>query len=306
MDAALILLKQLISMFIFMGIGFVLFRKKLITEGGSKELSNLLLYIVLPAVIIRSYYVERTPSYLKGLGLSFGLSALLLLLAMVVSGLLFGRRKRIENIGVAFSNCGFMGIPLVRAVMGEEAVFFCSAFVAILLLLQWTYGVYIMTDDKEAISVSKIFTNPVLIATVIGVAIFLIQIPLPTVAVTALDSLGALNAPVAMIILGVYLAQANIRSIFTDKKIYWASLIRLAVIPLASIAVLCLLPDTVNPMKLTLLISASAPIGANVAIFSQKVGLDYTHAVKLVCLSTILSIISMPLLILVASHLWLV
>ena len=95
-------------------------------------------------------------------------------------------------------------------------------------------------------------------------------------------------------------------SIFTDKKIYWASLIRLVVIPLASIAVLCLLPDTVNPMKLTLLISASAPIGANVAIFSQKVGLDYTHAVKLVCLSTILSIISMPLLILVASHLWLV
>lgn len=304
MESALILLKQLITMFIFMGVGFVLFRKKMITENGSKELSSILLYIVLPAVIIHSYCVNRTPEKVQGLGLSFGVSAVLLILAMVISGLIFGRRHKIENIGVSFSNCGFMGIPLVEAVLGGEAVFYCSAFVAILLFLQWTYGVFIMTGDRKAISAKTIVTNPILISTVIGVVLFLVQVPIPKVVDGALGSLSALNAPVAMIVLGVYLAQTDIKSMFLDRTLYGASVIRLAVIPLASIALLCLFPASMNEMKMILLISASAPIGANVAIFAQKVGLDYTRAVKDVCLCTILSIISMPLLIMLASYLW--
>lgn len=301
MEAALILLKQLICMFIFMGVGYALFKTKLVTEKGSKELSNLLLYIILPAVIINSYCTERTPERLNNLWISFTLSAVLLVLSMVISMLIFGKKHRIENIGVAFSNCGFMGIPLVRAVMGDEAVFCCSAFVAILLVLQWTYGVYVMTGDKKAISMTKIVKNPVVIATVAGVLIFVIRIPIPGVADTALSSLGALNAPIAMIILGIYLAQTEIKSIFLDKSLYFGSVIRLAVIPLISLLVLWLLPDSIRDMKLTLLISASAPIGANVAIFAQMVGLSYTRAVKMVCLCTILSIISMPLLIMLAT-----
>lgn len=301
MEAALILLKQLVCMFIYMGVGYALFKGKLVSEKGSKELSNLLLYIVLPAVIIHSYCTERTPARLSHLWISFTLSAVLLILSMAISMLIFGKKRRIENIGVAFSNCGFMGIPLVRAAMGDEAVFSCSAFVAILLVLQWTYGVFVMTGDKKAISMKKIVKNPVVIGTVIGVLIFLLQIPVPEVADTALSAIGALNAPVAMIILGIYLAQTDVKSIFFDKSLYFGSVIRLAVIPLASLALLCFLPDSIRDVKLTLLISASAPIGANVAIFAQMVGLSYTRAVKMVCLCTILSIISMPLLMMLAS-----
>lgn len=304
MQEAVILLKQLICMFIFMGVGYLLYKKRMISQQGSKELSNLVLYVVLPAVIIHSYCVDRTPDKAAGLGLSFAISALLLVVSMVISMLLFGKRDKIENIGVAFSNCGFMGIPLVRAVMGSEAVFFCSAFVAILLFLQWTYGVYIMTGDKKAISGKNIVTNPILIATVIGVVIFLFQIPLPEVVNTSLSALSELNAPVAMIILGIYLAQADIKTMFTDRTLYWSSFSRLVIIPLVSLGVLCLLPASLNQMKLILLISASAPIGANVAIFAQKEGLDYTRAVKTVCLCTILSIIAMPLIIMLASVLW--
>ena len=304
MESAFILLKQLICMFIFMGIGYILFKKKMLSERGSRELSNILLYIVLPAVIIHSYCEERTVERLHGLWLSFVISAALLLLAMVISGLIFGRRRRIENIGVAFSNCGFMGIPLVQAVLGKEAVFFCSAFVAILLFLQWTYGVFVMTGDKKAISGKTIVRNPILIATIIGLGVFLIQIPIPGIADTVLSSLSAMNGPLAMVVLGIYLAQTEIKSIFLDKTLYWAAVVRLGIIPVASILFLCLLPGSMNHMKLTLLISASAPIGANAAIFAQKVGLDYTRAVKIVCLSTILSIISMPLLIMFASALW--
>lgn len=304
MESAFILLRQLICMFIFMGIGYTLFKKTMLSERGSRELSNILLYIVLPAVIIHSYCKERTVERVHGLWQSFVISAALLLIAMVISGLIFGRRRRIENVGVAFSNCGFMGIPLVQAVLGEEAVFFCSAFVAILLFLQWTYGVFVMTGDKKAISGKTIVRNPILIATAIGILLFLIQIPVPEIADTVLTSLSAMNGPMAMIILGIYLAQTDIKTIFLDKTLYWASAVRLVIIPVVSIIFLCLLPASMNQMKLTLLISASAPIGANAAIFAQKVGLDHTRAVKIVCLSTMLSIISMPLLIMFSSVLW--
>ena len=306
MEATLILLKQLITMFIFMGVGYVLFKTKLVTEQGSKQLSNILLYIVLPVVVVHSYCKERTPELLRGLAWSFVISAVLLVIAIVICGLIFGRRRPIENVGATFSNCGCMGIPLVRAVMGEGAVFYCSSFVAILLLLQWTYGVFVMSGDKKAISGKKIATNPVLIATIIGVLIFTIQIPIPDVVDSALGSLGSMNAPLIMIILGVYLAQTDIKSMFTDKYLYFGSVIRLVVVPLASMLFLCLLPSGMNDMKMTMLLSAAAPIGANVAIFAQIAGLDYTKAVKYVCLSTILCIITMPLLLLLASKIWMV
>ena len=300
MEASFILLKQLITMFIFMGVGFALFKGKLVTAKGSGELSNLLLYIILPAVIINSYQIGRTGERMHALWLSFAISGALLVISMIISMLIYGKRYPLGNIGVAFSNCGFMGIPLVRAVMGDEAVFYCSAFVAILLILQWTYGVYIMTGDKSAVSLKKIVKNPVVIATVIGVVLFLIQVPLPGVVSTALTSIGALNGPVAMIILGIYLAQTKIGEIFKSKLVYLSCVIRLALIPIVSLLFLMLLPESLRDMKLTLIISASAPIGANVAIFAQMVGLSYTNAVRYVCLSTILSIVSMPLILMLA------
>ncbi len=303
MEASLILLKQLITMFIFMGVGFALYKGKLVTAKGSSELSNLLLYIILPGVILNSYLIEKTPQRVHGLWLSFVLSAALLVISMIISMLIYGKKNPVANIGVAFSNCGFMGIPLVRTVMGDEAVFYCSAFVAILLFLQWTYGVFVMTGDKSAISAKKIIKNPVVIATVIGVVLFFLQIPLPSVVTGALNSIGALNGPIAMIILGIYLAQTKILDIFKEKKIYISCAIRLVLIPIVSLLFLMLLPASLQEMKLTLIISASAPIGANVAIFAQMVGLSYTNAVKYVCLSTILSIISMPLILMLAQQL---
>lgn len=296
MNLFIILLKQLITMFLFIGIGYILFKKKMITVIGSKELSNLLLYIILPSVIINSYNVKSTPSKIEELIISFVVSFLALILSICVCYLVYGKRKKIEHFGVAFSNAGFMGIPIATAVLGNDNVFYISAFVALLNILQWTYGVIVMTDSKDCIKFDSLIKNPILISMVIGLYIFFLQIPVPEVATKTISSLANLNAPLAMIILGVYLAQTDLKSIFVGKEMYIISFIRLIFIP--GITLLMLYFLSINPnIKLAVMIAASAPIGSNVAVFAQIYDLDYTYAVKTVCLTTVLSVISMPLII---------
>lgn len=291
-----ILLKQLMIMSIFICIGYILFKKKMITVNGSKELSNLLLYIVLPAVIINSYNVKSTPERVEGIIISFIVSLIALILSICVCALVYGKRKKIEHFGVSFSNAGFMGIPIATAIIGNENVFYISAFVALLNILQWTYGVVVMTESKDCIKLDKLIKNPILIAMVIGLSIFFLQIPVPEVATKTISSLASLNAPMAMIILGVYLAQTDIKSVFVGKEMYITSFIRLVFIPVFTLLMLYFLPINQN-IKLAVIIAASAPIGSNVAVFAQIYNLDYKHAVKTVCLTTILSVISMPFII---------
>lgn len=296
MDLFTILLKQLMIMSIFICIGYILFKKKMITVNGSKELSNLLLYIVLPAVIINSYNVKSTPERVEGIIISFIVSLIALILSICVCALVYGKRKKIEHFGVSFSNAGFMGIPIATAIIGNENVFYISAFVALLNILQWTYGVVVMTESKDCIKLDKLIKNPILIAMVIGLSIFFLQIPVPEVATKTISSLASLNAPMAMIILGVYLAQTDIKSVFVGKEMYITSFIRLVFIPVFTLLMLYFLPINQN-IKLAVIIAASAPIGSNVAVFAQIYNLDYKHAVKTVCLTTILSVISMPFII---------
>ena len=291
-----ILLKQLMIMSIFICIGYILFKKKMITVNGSKELSNLLLYIVLTAVIINSYNVKSTPERVEGIIISFIVSLIALILSICVCALVYGKRKKIEHFGVSFSNAGFMGIPIATAIIGNENVFYISAFVALLNILQWTYGVVVMTESKDCIKLDKLIKNPILIAMVIGLSIFFLQIPVPEVATKTISSLASLNAPMAMIILGVYLAQTDIKSVFVGKEMYISSFIRLVFIPVFTLLMLYFLPINQN-IKLAVIIAASAPIGSNVAVFAQIYDLDYTYAVKTVCLTTILSVISMPFII---------
>ena len=157
-----------------------------------------------------------------------------------------------------------------------------------------------MTDSLECIQAKKLAKNPILISMIIGLLLFFTQLPLPKVVTQSLSSLASLNAPVAMIILGIYLAQADLKSIFTTPHFYWVSAVRLLIIPVITGFFLVVFPAQ-PAVNLAILIAASAPIGSNVAIFAQLYQLDYTKAVSEVCLSTVLSILSMPVVVAIFS-----
>lgn len=297
MATVFIVLRQSIIMFVYMAIGGLLFQKGLITKEGSKSLANLLLYAVLPCVVVKSFCVARTPERMSGLLVSFLAALGILLLAMAVSHLLF-QKNPIDDFGAAFSNAGFMGFPLVAAVQGSEAIFYAAGFVALLNALQWTYGQSLISGDPGYRSPKAILKNPLVLSLLLGILLFCFEIPVPAIASDLLAALAALNAPLAMVILGVYLAQTDARTLFNDPHLYVVAAARLVLIPLLTILVLKLLPAQYAAIATTLVIVAAAPIGSNVAVYAQKLGKDYAYAVRGVCLSTLLSAITMPLLML--------
>lgn len=302
MDFMVLLLKQNIVMFLYLLIGYFLFKKKLLSQTGSSDIGRMLLYIVMPAAIVKSYLTSYSQERLIGLAVSFLAALLSLLLAIMVSRIFFRKNQPVERFGAAFSNAGFIGIPLVQMTLGDEAVFYVSSFVALLNILQWTYGVLLLTKDRSVLSFRKLRTNPIILSFLGGLLLFFLPVTLPDALSDIIGTLSSMNGPLAMIVLGTYLAQFPLKSLFTEAVIYRCTFVRLIVIPLLTTALMALFPAQYHTIKLTILIAASAPVGSNVAIFAQLYHQDYTRAAKEVCLSTLFCIVTLPVIIGAANY----
>ena len=298
-----ILLQQTIIMFALMLLGLLLSRRGMITEQGSRDLSNVLLYAVIPCVILRSYMSEFSTEKLRAMGLSALIAVIAFAASIAVAYLTCGTRHRIENFAVAFGNAGFIGIPLVTAVFGPEAAFYVVSFSTFANLLQWTYGIVIISGKKETMNLRMVFVNPVFISMVIGIALFVLQPTLPTVVTGTIGYIADGNTVLAMIILGYYLSKVQLRGLFADVRLYLFSVLRLLVVPAVTILVFLPFPFARGEITLITLIAAATPIASSTAIFAQKFGQDYRQAVSYVCLSTILSVATLPLVMLFAERL---
>lgn len=298
-----ILLQQTIIMFALMLLGLLLSRRGMISEQGSRDLSNVLLYAVIPCVILRSYMSEFSTEKLRAMGLSALIAVIAFAASIAVAYLTCGTRHRIENFAVAFGNAGFIGIPLVTAVFGPEAAFYVVSFSTFANLLQWTYGIVIISGKKETMNLRMVFVNPVFISMVIGIALFVLQPTLPTVVTGTIGYIADGNTVLAMIILGYYLSKVQLRGLFADVRLYLFSALRLLVVPAVTILVFLPFPFARGEIALITLIAAATPIASSTAIFAQKFDQDYRRAVSYVCLSTILSVATLPLVMLFAERL---
>lgn len=295
-----VLLKQILIMAILAAVGVVLDRKSILTEEGSRDIGTLLLKVVIPCVIVRSYIVERTPERMQALLFSVIFAVAGLLVAMMISALAFGRRRSIDTFAAAFCNAGFIGIPLVQAVVGTQGVFYIAATIAFLNFFQWTFGVYIMTGHRESISAAAILKNPVVIAITAGIILFVFQVPVPGMLQTVLGYMADMNTPLAMLLLGTYLAKMKPKDIFANKHAYECAIFRLLVIPAVTVILYRLIPCPEKSVALASFIAAATPTGSNICIFAKQFDCDYNYSVIPVCLSTVLSLITVPLMFVLA------
>ena len=305
MEMMLILIRQILQMFLLAGLGYLLFKGGKITLEGSRTLGNILIYLALPAVIIRGFLVERTAEGMLGMLYSGLGAAALLLLSILLSRLIF-RRDAIAAFAGAFSNPGFFGIPLIVAFLGQGAVFYVACFVAFLNIGQWTYGVSILTGQpvRQGLEPKRLIKAPFIIAILIGLFLFFTQIQLPEVIGGCLSSVAALNTPLAMFTVGIYLAQTDILGMLRRKRLYAVAAVRLLMIPLAAVLLLGLVPENWHDLKMALLLAVSCPVGSNVAVYAQLHGKDYPYAVETVIISTLFSLLSIPAVTYLASLLW--
>ena len=304
MEIVTILIKQVFIMFVLMAIGFVAYRKQILSNQGTKDIGKLLLNVAIPMIVISNFCVEKSAEKTAELFESALLSFLCMALSVAFAYLAYHKKDRIAEFSAAFSNAGFIGIPLVQAIFGSGAVFYISVMIVLINVLQWTYGVYTITDDKSVMDFKKIMKNPLILSVGIGIVIYFLNIRLPKIAMDIISSISAINTPLAMIVSGVYLAQSDLLNAMRKKDAWLLSLSRLIVIPLIVMLVFRFLPFGSTAMKLSILLAGACPVGSNVAVFAQQYDKDYRKGVEYVCVSTLLSILTLPLVIFVANLLF--
>ena len=280
----LILSKQILIMFTLIAIGYLFFKKNMITIQGSADMGKVLLYLVIPVVIVNSFWIERTQEKTMELLYSILLSIVAMGLSVLIGYLFFGKKDGISAFSSAFSNAGFIGIPLVTAAVGNEGAFFVAMMIV-----------------KNAMSFKKILTNPIVISVVIGLFVYFLNIPQPAIITDLFSAIKGINTALAMLVSGTYLAKSDLLKMLTRKNTYIVSFVRLLVIPLIILGVFYVLPIGTLDIKLTLVIAAACPVGSNVAIFAQQYDKNYTEAVEHVCMSTLLCLFTLPLLVSIAT-----
>ena len=303
MQMSLTLAQQVLVMFLLSGMGFLMFRSGKITMEGNRCFGNVLIYLSLPAVIIKGFMVDRTPQSELALGLSILLGVGAVVLGALLARLLLGK-DAIGNFSATFSNPSFFGIPLVTSILGQGPIFYMTGFIAAMNVGQWTYGVYLLTGERPKLTARELLTSPFDIAIVVGLLLFLTQPSLPSVITNSLDFVAALNTPLAMFTMGVYLAHVDLKAMFRRLSLYRITAARLLVIPLVTLACLSLVPDKYESMKLAILIAQACPVGLNVAVYAQLHDADYVYAVETIVMSVLFSVVSIPVVVWVAQLFW--
>ena len=296
----LTVLNQVIILLLLMALGVILTKKNIFTEAGVKSMTDLVLLFVTPCVIIKSFIREFDPSTLKAILISFAAAVAVHILFIAVSLLLCRSkdiaRRRVLRFGIVFTNCGYMSLPLQEAVLGADGVLYGASFIAIFNLIVWSYGITQMSGNTKYISPKKLLFNPGIIGLLVGLIIFLCSIPVPQVIAAPIGYLAALNTPLPMLIIGYHLAHSNLLKALKDTECLIAVAIRLILLPLLAIGGLYLC-GLRGDLFVSVVIAACAPTAAITTMFSAKFNQATELSVNMVSLSTVISLITIPLLV---------
>lgn len=292
-----IIINQVMIMFLLSVCGYLLYKKNFISYETCSQMSGILVKIIMPLIIIEQLNIPFNQKTLIDLSLSFLLSGLAFIIAIIISKILFNKNTVIEQCSVVFSNSAFMGIPLVSSILGTEALIYLIPYIILLNILTWTYGMKVLEPGIK-LNFKQLAKNPVIIGFVIGTILFFLNIPLHYSIKKSLSYLTSLNTPLAMMILGCYVAQLNFKYVKFNSKMSFVVLGRLIIVPLITFLIFVYLIPLNNPiLKMTVLIASSCPVAASMAMFSQLFNKDFILAATYVAITTIISMITLPIML---------
>ncbi len=298
-------ISQLVGqMFILMGVGVVCGKCKWMDTIGAKQMTNILLKVVTFCVIVKSFIVtdystEKAVHLLVGAASCAICTAVGLLIVLPLFKKTPADQKNVLRFGVLFSNCGFMSLPLVSAILGDNGVFVVSIFVALFQCLCWTLGVKIYDSFDPKKAVKQVIFNPGVISVMFGLPLFFVTIDFPSIIMEPMVMLCDLNTPLAMIVTGYHLSKMALKIQKGDGNILFASGLRLVVVPLITFGVLYLLGIR-GLLLVACMVPVCAPCASNTSLFAVMFGGNEVYASRFVSISTILSILTMPFIIALA------
>lgn len=292
--------QQIITLYLLLVVGFVLGKVKILDDRASTAMSNLVMYVVSPCMMIVAFQRPLEREMLRNFGLVTGVSLLLHVVFIVVAVLLIRdgdtQQQGDLHFAAVFSNCGFIGYPLMAAMLGSIGIFYGSAYVIVFTVLTWTWGVYAVTGDRSQLRLKPLLLNPGVISVAAAMALYLCRITVPEMLMVPVRYLSELNTPVPMLVVGYQLSHADFRRALRGASAWVTLVLRLVVLPLVSLGV-CLALRVPHDLTLVLLIAASTPPAALLSMFAARFGKDTELASSLVSVQTAISAVTMPVMV---------
>lgn len=306
MEFAWITLEKIASMFVLLLTGVISYRCGIIDSAANKRLSGLLLKVISPLLILMAYQIEFRKELLAGLGVVMFFSLVSFVVTIGFANLVIRSEKsknpEIERMAAIYSNCGFIGMPLIGGLLGQEGIFYMTAYMTVYNLFIWSHGLISMCGTGSVKETLRRFVQPATIAIGIGLFLFLFRIKLPALLADSFQMISDMNTPVAMIVAGCSLAESDLLGALKNKRTYLISFLKLIVSPMLTLVILVLC--RVDRMAaLTVLVGAACPTGAMISMFALQYDRDSKYATELFTISTVLSAITIPLMMLVGDRL---
>ncbi|NLO81645.1 MAG: AEC family transporter [Clostridiales bacterium] len=295
------IISQVAVLFFIMIFGFFARKNNIISEGMTEKLSDIILQLTQPLLVITSFNFDFSKEMLRNAGLIFLLSLGIHLFSIGVSLLMYSRyphrTRSVLRYVTVFSNCGYMGFPVLQSIFGNIGIFYGSMYVVPFSILTLSYGIMVFTGKSDKEAIKKILTHPIIISVGVGMILFLLQLKLPAPLYNAAYMVGSMTSPLSMLIVGALLANMPLKEMFKGFPVYFGSIMRLIVMPALVFMVLKLFTLPEDIMRMSVILTAM-PAAVNTAIFAEKYGGNAEMASRAVGISTILSVVTIPLFML--------
>lgn len=301
-----ILLRQMIELFLIIACGYVLYKRNILSRDVDQHLSKMILNLTMPSLILYSVLIQSSSRDLVRVGQIFLISVLMYLLLPAISFLLVkilkvpDAQQGIYLCMNTYSNVGFMGFPVISALYGDEAILYAAIQNIVFNLSAYTCGILMVcrktgNASQEQFSLKELFLSPGMLGTALAMLFYFFPVSLPSPVLGAMGSIGNLTSPVAMLLIGANLAEVPPKELLSDTRLYLFALLKQLALPLLAWPLLnILVSDTY--IKGILMILLLMPTGNTVVLFANRYHLDDRLAVKGVFITTVLSIITIPLL----------
>lgn len=291
---------QVIILSLIMLVGVYARKKNIITGETRKSLSDLLLNITLPFLLISSFNFKYSKDMVINARTIFLYSVLIHLILIFVSKMLTFKypqsSQKVLRFVTIFSNCAFMGYPVLEGLFGKVGIFYGAIYNIPFNIFMLSAGVMIYTGKKDLKTLKSALVHPGIIATVLGLLMFIFQVELPYPVYTTLSVVGSMTTPLSMVIVGAMLAEVKFKEIFKGSLVYYASFLRLMVVPFITFFTLRLLNADRLLLQISVIIEAM-PAAVLGSIFAEKYGADTGLASRSVFITTVISMITIPIVV---------
>lgn len=296
---------QVLILYLIAGIGFVTDKVGLFKKADAKRLIDLLFNVILPIAVIHTFMtMEYSKEHIKGILIAFVCAFATHLFGAGVALITFRKRslkeQGIYHYAIILSNAAFLALPLAKSVIGNEGIFYCSVYVAVFNMVAFTLGIYEISGHEAKIDLKKLVLNPGSISVLIGLPLYFLQLDIPHFISYPMEIVGNCNSPLAMIVFGTFLANSSFKNMFAKKEIYFVSFLRLVLIPLCMLGIFYVC-GVRGSLLVAMIISASAPTATNTAMYAAKYENNTALGSEIAAQSSVLSIITMPVIVALAS-----